>query len=91
MKATGIIAAALLLLTSIGSTAQTTDNVPKGKAIVEIYTNFHSGFGAVNDERGFDLTVAIWAMSCCVDGSGIQAREICKDCAQLQKEHSKRR
>lgn len=55
MKATKFIAAALLLLTTIGSTAQTTGSEPNGKAIVEIFTNFHSGFGAVNDDRGFEL------------------------------------
>ena len=55
MKRTGIIAAILLLFASMGSTAQTTGNEPKGKAIVEIFTNFHSGFGAVNDDRGFEL------------------------------------
>ena len=55
MKRTGIIAAILLLFASMGSTAQTTGNEPKGKAIVEIFTNFHSGFGSVNDDRGFEL------------------------------------
>ena len=28
---------------------------PRGKAIVEIYTNFHSGFGAARNDRGFEL------------------------------------
>ena len=28
---------------------------PKGKAIIQVYTNFHSGFGADNDNRGFEL------------------------------------
>ena len=55
MKATGFIAAALLLFTGIGAQAQEMENEPKGKAIVEIYTNFHSGFGVVNDDRGFEL------------------------------------
>lgn len=55
MKRTGIIAAILLLFASMGSTAQTTGNEPKGKAIVEIFTNFHSGFGVVNDNLGFEL------------------------------------
>ena len=53
MKRTGIIAAILLLFASMGSTAQTTE--PKGTAIVQIFTNFHSGFGVVNDDRGFEL------------------------------------
>ena len=55
MKRTGIIAAILLLFASMGSTAQTTGNEPKGKALVEIFTNFHSGFGAVNNDLGFEL------------------------------------
>ena len=54
MKTT-IITAALLLLGSTGTYAQTTGNEPKGKAIVQIFTNFHSGFGSVNDDRGFEL------------------------------------
>ena len=55
MKATKIIAAALLLFSGIGAQAQKMENEPKGKAIVQIYTNFHSGFGVVNDDRGFEL------------------------------------
>ena len=39
--------------------AQTKDakeaEAPKGKAIVQVFTNFHSGFGLDNNNRGFDL------------------------------------
>ncbi len=28
---------------------------PKGKAIVQVFGNFHTGFGAENDDRGFEL------------------------------------
>lgn len=36
--------------------AQTKDaEAPKGEAIVQVFTNFHSGFGRDNDNRGFDL------------------------------------
>ena len=28
---------------------------PKGKAIVQVFGNFHTGFGAENDNRGFEL------------------------------------
>ena len=28
---------------------------PRGKAIVQIFTNFHTGFGDENDDRGFEL------------------------------------
>ena len=55
MKKTGIIAVALLLFSSIGGAAQTTGNAPQGEAIVQIFTNFHSGFGATNNDRGFAL------------------------------------
>lgn len=55
MKRTGIIAVALLLFSSIGGVAQTTGNAPQGEAIVQIFTNFHSGFGATNNDRGFAL------------------------------------
>jgi len=29
--------------------------VTKGKAIVQVFGNFHKGFGAENDNRGFEL------------------------------------
>ena len=45
----------ILLLSGININAQESNNNPKGKAIVQIFTNFHSGFGARNDDRGFDL------------------------------------
>ena len=46
------------LLACIGITAQAQDtkvNEPKGKAIVQVFGNFHTGFGAENDNRGFEL------------------------------------
>ena len=46
------------LLTCIGIPAQAQDakiNEPKGKAIIQVFGNFHSGFGAKNDDRGFEL------------------------------------
>lgn len=46
------------LLACIGITAQAQDvktEVPKGKAIVQVFGNFHTGFGAENDDRGFEL------------------------------------
>ena len=46
------------LLTCIGIPAQAQDakiNEPKGKAIIQAFGNFHSGFGAKNDDRGFEL------------------------------------
>lgn len=46
------------LLTCTGITVQAQDanhDAPKGKAILQVFGNFHSGFGAQNDDRGFDL------------------------------------
>ena len=49
-----IIAAFMTCLTSFVS-AQETDETPKGKAIIQVFGNFHSGFGQDNDNRGFEL------------------------------------
>ena len=35
--------------------AQNQTDEPKGKAIVQVFGNFHSGFGHENDNRGFEL------------------------------------
>ena len=46
------------LLACIGITAQAQDaktEEPKGKAIVQVFGNFHTRFGAENDDRGFEL------------------------------------
>lgn len=51
-----VILAGILACTSIS--AQTKDaktERPKGKAIVQVFGNFHSGFGTENDDRGFEL------------------------------------
>ena len=53
MRAIYIIA--VLLATFTGAGAQEKGEKARGRAIVQIYTNFHSGFGAVNDDRGFAL------------------------------------
>ncbi len=46
------------VLACIGISAQAQDiknEEPKGKAIVQVFGNFHTGFGAENDDRGFEL------------------------------------
>lgn len=46
------------LVACIGITAQAQDakvEEPKGKAIVQVFGNFHSGFGETNNDRGFEL------------------------------------
>ena len=35
--------------------ATTDSESAKGKAIIRIFTNFHTGFGSANDDRGFEL------------------------------------
>ena len=55
MKKTIIMAG---LLTCMGITVQAQDTKseePKGKAIVQVFGNFHTGFGAENNDRGFEL------------------------------------
>ena len=55
MKKTMIMAG---LLACMGITAQAQDTKSeelKGKAIVQVFGNFHTGFGAENDDRGFEL------------------------------------
>lgn len=46
------------VLTCIGMSAQAQDaklEEPKGKAIVQVFGNLHTGFGTENDDRGFEL------------------------------------
>lgn len=46
------------LFVCIGVTAQaqkTLTDEPKGKAIVQVFGNFHTGFGEDNDDRGFEM------------------------------------
>ena len=55
MKKSIILAGmAACTLGTLSASAQTESEV-KGKAIVQVFGNFHSGFGAENDDRGFDL------------------------------------
>ena len=46
------------ILACIGMSAQAQNSKveePKGKAIVQVFGNFHTGFGNENDNRGFEL------------------------------------
>ena len=46
------------ILACIGMSAQAQNSKveePKGKAIVQVFGNFHTGFGSENDNRGFEL------------------------------------
>ena len=52
-----IIAAGMMTcMLGAGANAQTENaNTPKGEAIVQVFTNFHTGFGDDNHKRGFGL------------------------------------
>lgn len=53
---TKVILTGLLACIGIGTQAQDTKTEePKGKAIVQVFGNFHTGFGTDNDDRGFEL------------------------------------
>lgn len=55
MKSTKLIIAAIIVGTCFTAHAQEKSEVPKGKAIIQVFGNFHTGFGADNDDRGFEL------------------------------------
>ena len=53
---TKVFLAGLLTCIGISAVAQNaTVDEPKGKAIINVFGNFHTGFGAENDNRGFEL------------------------------------
>lgn len=53
---TRVFIAGLLACIGINAQAQDTTIVePKGKAIVQVFGNFHAGFGKQNDDLGFEL------------------------------------
>ena len=55
MKKRNWVLAAFLMCTSMAVSAQKSTEEPKGKAIIQVFGNFHSGFGHVSDDRGFEL------------------------------------
>lgn len=55
MKKCFWILAALMACSSVTVSAQESKDEPKGKAIVQVFSNFHTGFGENNDDRGFEL------------------------------------
>ena len=50
-----IVAGTLACMCLTTVQAQEKSEVPKGKAIIQVFGNFHTGFGADNDDRGFEL------------------------------------
>ncbi len=55
MKKSIWILAAMMACSSVTVSAQKSKEEPKGKAIVQVFSNFHTGFGHDNDDRGFEL------------------------------------
>ena len=55
MKKRNWVLAAFLMCTSMAVSAQKSTEEPKGKAIIQVFGNFHSGFGHASDDRGFEL------------------------------------
>lgn len=49
------ILSAIMVCLCLSAGAQKTSEEPKGKAIVQVFGNFHSGFGHDNNDRGFEL------------------------------------
>ncbi len=50
-----LILTSMVVCCTMSLQAQETNAEPKGKAIVQVFTNMHSGFGLDNDDRGFEL------------------------------------
>lgn len=55
MKTKFIFTAAILSCMAFTTKAQEKTEVSKGKAIVQVFGNFHTGFGDGRDNRGFEL------------------------------------
>ena len=55
MKTRNLILVGLTACACMASSAQKKSETPKGKAIIQVFGNFHSGFGTENDDRGFEL------------------------------------
>lgn len=55
MKKRNWILAVIVACICVPLSAQKAAEEPKGKAIVQVFSNFHTGFGHDNDDRGFEL------------------------------------
>ena len=55
MKKSIWILAAMMVCSCVTASAQESKEELKGKAIVQVFSNFHTGFGHDNDDRGFEL------------------------------------
>lgn len=55
MKKKWIMTGLLSFLAMAGMAQEGKDEMPQGKAIVQVFGNFHAGFGKENDDRGYEL------------------------------------
>ena len=55
MKKKWIMTGLLSFLAMAGMAQERKDEMPQGKAIVQVFGNFHAGFGKENDDRGYEL------------------------------------
>ena len=52
----GILTMGIIACLGLGAMAQEpAEETPQGKAIIQVFGNLHTGFGADNDDRGFEL------------------------------------
>lgn len=59
----------LLVFISTLAHAQSKDVITNGKMIINVFTNFHTGFGAHNDDRGFELDRSYLGYQCNLPGN----------------------
>ena len=64
-----LIVASVAFGCSLAVNAQENSSEPKGKAIVQVFGNFHSGFGETDDDRGFSLDRSYLGYEYKLDGS----------------------
>lgn len=55
MKTKVFITALCVCLCIVAQAQNHKNEAPKGKAIIQVFGNFHTGFGAENNDRGFEL------------------------------------
>jgi hypothetical protein len=68
-----------IVLLSVNAVAQEVSNEPKGKAIIQVFANIHSGFGAERDDRGFELDRSYLGYQYSL-GKGLQIKAVMDVC-----------
>lgn len=60
---------AVLLVLPLGAQPKSDGILSNGKMIVNVFGNFHSGFGSLNDDRGFELDRSYIGYQCDMPGN----------------------